>query len=545
MAMETPVFDSPETLEEAQQQIDTLQTVIDQMESKIALQVATSQQTILQLEERIRLLIHQRFGSSSEKLNPDQLQLFNEAEADDEADESMAGDGKESEATETITYTRKKPGRQAIPDHLPRVRIEHELPEHERLCACGGERHVMGEEISEQLDIIPAKVRVLQHVRKKYACRRCESGVATAPMPPQPLPKTKASPGLLAFIITAKFVDALPLYRQSVIFKRHGIELPRQTLSNWVIGCGRLVQPLINLLQDSVLSGRVIQMDETTVQVLQEEGRAAQSKSYMWVRVGGTPQQRAILFHYAPSRSGQVARELLEGFQGHLQTDDYAAYDRPGKQTGVIHQGCMAHARRKFTDAQKAAQPTKAKAGSKVRNKPKVGKVEVALGYFAKLYAIEKRIKPLENNERYRIRQEEALPIIEAFRKWLDKALGDGIVPKGYLGKALSYLHNSWDALMCYTEVGHLSIDNNRAENAIRPFVIGRKNWLFNNSVAGAEVSANLYSLIETAKANGVEPYHYLQKVLIELPAATTVEQVEALLPWNVVPGNDLPVGFN
>ncbi len=432
------------------------------------------------------------------------------------------------------------------------MRIEHELLEAERFCDCGCERHVIGEEVSEQLDLIPAQVQVLQHVRKKYACRRCESGITTAPMPPQPLPKSNASPGLLAFIMTAKFADALPLYRQSVILKRHGIDLPRQTLSNWVIGCGRLVQPLINLMQDTVLSGRVIQMDETTVQVLQEEGRAAQAKSYMWVRVGGSERQPAILFHYAPSRSGQVARELLEGFQGYLQTDDYAAYDRPGKQAGVVHQGCMAHARRKFMDAPKAALPTQSGRGKsekaikpKRNGKPKAGKVEVALGYFGKLYVIEKRIKHLEEEERYRIRQEEALPIIAAFRQWLDKALSDGVVPKGYLGKALNYLHNNWDALVCYTEAGHLSIDNNRAENAIRPFVIGRKNWLFSNSVAGAEVSANLYSLIETAKANGLEPYHYLKRVFTELPAAKTVEQIEALLPWNVEPGIGLPVGFN
>ena len=299
-----------------------------------------------------------------------------------------------------------------------------------------------------------------------------------------------------------------------------------------------------------MLSGRRIQMDETTVQVLQEDGRAPQTKSYMWVRVGGSEQQPAILFHYAPSRSGQVARELLEGFQGYLQTDDYAAYDRPGKQAGVVHQGCMAHARRKFFDAQKAALPDppgkgkSEKTGRQKRNKPTVGKAEVALGYFAKLYALEKRLKPLNDEERYRLRQEEAVPIIQSFRQWLDKALGDGIAPKGHLGKALSYLHNHWDALMRYTEAGHLSIDNNRAENAIRPFVIGRKNWLFSNSVAGAEVSANLYSLIETAKANGLEPYHYLKRVFTDLPAANTLEQVEALLPWNVKSEMGPPVGL-
>lgn len=517
--MEAPVFNPPETLAEAQHQLDALWAFIGKNQHKMRL-----------LEEKMTLLLHQRFGSRSEKANAAQLPLFNEAE---QAAEEEAAEGHEPAdiETETLTYTRKKPGRQAIPDDLPRIRIEHELPEAERRCACGSERHVMGEEISEQLDIIPAQVQVLQHVRKKYACRHCEAGVNTAPLPPQPLPKTKASPGLLAFIIAAKFVDALPLYRQSTILQRHNIQLPRQTLSNWVIGCGRLIQPLINLLQDHVLSGRVLQVDETTVQVLQEDGRSPQQKSYMWVRVGGTEQQRAILFHYAPGRDGQVARELLEGFRGHLQTDDYAAYDQPGKQTGVSHQACMAHARRKFVDAQKAAKPGKS---AKNKTRAKAGKVEVALGYFAKLYAIEKRIKSLTEDERYQIRQQEALPLLAAFRQWLNKALGDGVLPKSYLGKALSYLHKNWEGLLRYTEAGYLSIDNNAAENAIRPFVIGRKNWLFNNTVAGAEASANLYSLIETAKANGLEPYHYLKRVLTELPAANTVEQMEALLPWQL-----------
>lgn len=529
--MEAPVFNAPETLAEAQHQLDALWAYIGKNQHKMQ-----------QMEERLRWFMHQRFGSRSEKANTAQLQLFNEAEQAAEA-ETATGESPDAEV-ETLTYTRKRPGRRPIPDDLPRIRIEHELPEAERFCACGGERHVMGEEISEQLDIIPAQVQVLQHVRKKYACRQCEGSIKTAPLPPQPLPKSKASPGLLAFIITAKFVDALPLYRQSNILQRHGIQLPRQTLSNWVIGCGRLIRPLINLLQDHVLSGRVLQMDETTVQVLQEDGRDPQTKSYMWVRVGGMTQQRAVLFHYAPGRSGQVARDLLEGFQGYLQTDDYAAYDQPGKQAGVTHQACMAHARRKFTDAQKAAKPGKsAKHKAKTKVRPGAGKIEVALGYFAKLYAIEKRIKSLTDDERYQIRQQEALPLLTAFRQWLDKALGEGVLPKSYLGKALSYLHRNWQALLRYTEAGYLSIDNNAAENAIRPFVIGRKNWLFNNTVAGAEASANLYSLLETAKANGLEPYHYLKRVLTELPAANTVEQVEALLPWQMK--MRVPVGVN
>ena len=531
--MKTPVFEAPDNLDEACGQLDVLWGFIGRMqeaqrEMQDARQVSLTE--IALLEEKIRLLLHKRFGSSSEvAASPNQLRLVF-----DEAEQLQAESVNESvtdahDSTETLTYSRKKPGRKAIPDDLPRLVITHELPEAERWCGCGGERHVIGEVISEQLDIIPAQVRVIRHARKKYACRRCEDGIKTAPLPPQPLPKSKASPGLLAFLITAKFADALPLYRQSVIFKRYGVNLPRQTLANWVIGCSTLVQPLLNLLQDTVLSGDALNMDETTVQVLKEVGRTAQHKSYMWVRVGGKAQQRVVLFHYAPSRGGEVARELLEGYQGYLQTDDYAAYHRSGQQPGVIHQGCMAHARRKFVDAQKAA-----KSGLSAKNKPKAGKTEVALGYFSQLYALEKRIKHLPDEARYEYRQKEALPILEAFRAWLDDALLSRVLPKGLLGKALSYLDKNWPGLTRYTEAGYLLIDNNAAENAIRPFVIGRKNWLFSYSPAGAQSSAVLYSLIETAKANQLEPYHYLKRVFTELPAARTLEQVEALLPWNM-----------
>lgn len=478
--------------------------------------IADNRQHIHLLEERLRLERHRQFGAKSEK-HPGQGELFNEAEqsANDEAIE-----------TETIAYTRRKAsGRKSLPEHLPRVRIEHELPEDEQTCACGCALSAIGEETSEQLDIIPAKVRVLVHVRKKYACRQCDSGVKAAPLPPQPIPKSNASSGLLAHIAVAKYQDALPLYRQQQIFKRMDIDLPRNTLANWMIKAGTLVQPLLNLLDDQLLSEPLIHCDETPIQVLKEPDKPAQSKSYMWVRVSGPPDKRIILYEYASSRSGEVAKQLFEGYSGYLQTDDYAGYHAIGKRAEITHLGCWAHARRKFVEAQKVATPK----GSK----PKAGKADMALSYIRKLYGIEKRIKDESAEVRYDIRQKESLEILEQFRAWLDNTLHK-VLPKGALGKALSYLDKNWNKLTVYTEDGCLLMDNNIAENAIRPFVIGRKNWLFSDTPKGAKASAALYSLIETAKANSLEPYAYLRQVFKELPAVQSLEEIEALLPWNI-----------
>lgn len=484
--------------------------------------IADKQQHIHLLEEQLRLERHRQFGAKSEK-NPGQGELFNEAEqsADDEATNAD-----EAVETETITYTRKQTsGRKPLPEHLPRVRIEHELSEDEKACSCGCMLSVIGEETSEQLDIIPAQVQVLVHVRKKYACRQCESGVKTAPLPPQPIPKSNASPGLLAHIAVAKYQDALPLYRQQQIFKRMDINLPRNTLANWMIKAGTLAQPLLNLLNDQLLSESLVHCDETPIQVLKEPDKPAQSKSYMWVRVSGLPDKRIVLYEYASSRSGDVAKQLFEGYSGYLQTDDYAGYHAIGKRAEITHLGCWAHARRKFVEAQKVATPK----GSK----PKAGKADIALSYISKLYGIERRIKNEPIEVRHDIRQKESREILGQLRAWLDNTLHK-VLPKGALGKALGYLDKNWDKLTVYTEDGRLLLDNNIAENAIRPFVIGRKNWLFSDTPKGAKASAALYSLIETAKANGLEPYAYLRHIFKELPAAESLEEIEALLPWNI-----------
>ena len=304
--------------------------------------------------------------------------------------------------------------------------------------------------------------------------------------------------------------------------QRIGVDLPRATLANWMIKAGHLVQPLINLMQDRLLSYDILQMDETTVQVLKESGRKAQSKSYLWLQRGGPPEHPVVLYHYDPGRGAAVATRLLDGFKGYLQTDGYDGYNAVVASNHLIHVGCMAHARRRFHDAVKA----------QGRNKTR-GKAHRGLALIQKLYGIEKQARNLEPEKRHAHRQRHARPILDEMRSWLDQAVGQ-VPPTSATGKALHYLHHEWPRLIRYLDDGRLEIDNNAAENAIRPFVIGRKNWLFSDSVRGVKASANLYSLIETAKANGLEPYAYLRYLFTELPKAETVDAIETLLPGNL-----------
>jgi transposase len=491
--------------------------------------IAYQETRIAQLQAQVNLLVSRRFGASSERVSESQLGLFNEAEASVEAGEEPAEE--EAVATPVAAHARQKPKRKPLPSELARVNIEHELPESERMCAEHGvELERFGQEESEQLDIIPATVQVLHHIRGKYRCPCCTGNLKTAPMPAQPIPKSMASPGLLAHIIVAKFVDALPLYRQQRQFDRIGVELSRSTLASWVVRCGELVQPLINLLRETLLAQSYILMDETTVQVLDEAGKAAESKSYLWAQrsVGDAP---IVLFDYDATRSSAVPLALLEGFEGALHTDGYRGYDAAAGQFELIRLYCFTHARRKFIDIIKAAGINPKKIPRKPP--PEVRQALKAIEFIKTLYIIEGRIKDKPPDERYRQRQQYAVPVLAKLRKWLDTKL-KYVLPSGDMGKALAYLNNHWDGLIRYCDDGRYHIDTNAIENAIRPFCLGRKNWLFHQSVAGAKASANLYSLIETARANGLEPYAYLRKVLTELPQATTLEDIEALLPANI-----------
>ena len=484
-----------------------------------SLQVLAKEQQVLinALTEQVRLLKHHRFGSSSEKIPVDQLSLFNEAELEFDSAEVQP-------ETQTVAeHTRQRGHRKGLSKDLPRVEVTHDLSQEEKICACGCEKICIGEESSEQLEIIPAQVRVIRNIFPKYSCQQCEdAGVQRANPVLSPIPRSNVTAGLLAYIITAKFQDGLPFYRQEKIFNRLGAEISRTTMARWVIQSLDLVQPLLNLINDTAISHDIMAVDETSLQVLKEDGKSATSKSYMFVRQGGPPDKPVILFNYSPRKEQSLVDDLLMDFNGYLQSDGYAAYgsfaDRHEAVTAV---GCWAHARRKFKEAT-------------IAQGKKAGAAMQGLSYINALYHIEHEIVELNATEqRYEIRQGKALPMLEKIRGWLDKSL-PRIPEKSKTGAALNYLHNQWQALIVYVNDGRLRIDNNLTENAIRPFVIGRKNWLFSDTVKGAKASAAFYSLIETAKANNLEPYHYLRYIFKELPKVKTVEQYEALLPWNI-----------
>ena len=481
------------------------------------------------LEEQIRFFQAMIYGRKSEK-NPGeekyQLGLFNEAE------ETTALPLEEKPEEITIpSHTRRKSGRKPLPADLPREEVVHDLKEDEKSCPCGSQLSRIGEEVSEKLDFVPARIRVIKHIRYKYACKGCEGveseggAVKIAALPPQIIPQGIATEGLLAFILISKFADALPFYRQERIFERLGVELGRATMSNWAIQVGERCKPLIELLWREIRCGPIINMDETPVQVLNEPGRANTSKSYMWIFRGGEVKRPVLLFRYDPSRSGQFVQTALENYTGYIQTDGYKGYDLLGSRSGIIHLGCWAHVRRKFVEVIKG----------RIKNEKKKGHADYALEYIQQLYAIEKtaELQELSVADRYQLRQEKAKPLLKEFRKWLEE-VSPKTPPQGLLGKAVGYALKQWDRLEHYTEDGSLRPDNNLVENAIRPFVVGRKNWLFSGSPTGAEASAAIYSLIETAKANGLEPYRYLRYLFQRLPEAKVEEDYRALLPQNV-----------
>ncbi len=482
--------------------IETLRSLLIQKDQ----QISQKDQQISELKDFITILQRKKFAPTSES-NKDQLQLFNELE--DIVEENTIS--KELEEKEKITYERKKRGkRKPLPYHLPRVEEIIDLSEEEKVGM-----KMIGEEVSETLIIEPAKVYVRKTIRRKYAPIKNAGPIVMAPAPKTLLPKTMASSSLIAYIITAKYVDALPLYRQENIFERVSASLTRQTMARWLIKVSGKLMPLYNLLQDHCLDRDYWQMDETTTQVLNEIGKKATSKSYMWIRhaPGSNP---IILYDYAPSRAGSVPIELLEGFSGALQVDGYDGYAAACEKYILERLGCMDHCRRKFFDASKTS-------GGK-----NIGKKGVKL--IDKLYKIEEQIKDLTLDQRHKIRQEKSVPILNEIKTWIDE-IRPKITPKSVAGKAINYAYNEWQYLIKYVENPQYNISNILIENAIRPFALGRKNWLFSASVDGAKASAMYFSLIETAKKNGLEPFDYLSKMLEKLPMAETVDDFEKLLP--------------
>ena len=473
------------------------------------------------LREALRLARIERFAKQSEKLPSDQSELFDEAEA-----LSDPVDTKEDpeDIIEVPAHKHDRGKRKPLPDHLPREDVIIDLTDDEKVCAKDGTPlKEIGSEVSEQLDVIPAQFKVIRTIRKKYICPCCDESIKTASSPEKILPKSNATPGLLAYIAINKYIDALPLYRIENIFKRYDVEIPRNTMARWMIELSERLTPLYNIMEEDLLSADFVSCDETKVQVLKEPGKEAESQSYMWVRTRHGPGiSPIILFDYDPTRKKEVPNRLLKDFKGYLQVDGYAGYDAICKLEDVTRVACMAHIRRKFFDVNKAS-----KKKSAIANR--------VLKLIQKLYKIEVQIKEAKIAERFKQRQAEAPKVLDQLKEIIDEN-ENRHPPKGLLGKAFTYAKNQWPFMMNYLKDGRLSIDNNFTENRIRPFAIGRKNWLFSDSQAGAKASAMIYSILQTARGNGLEPYAYMRYLLTELPKCQSIDQIENLLPYNIDP---------
>lgn len=503
----------PSSSTDAQAQIAQLEALLSERDRRIRL-----------LEEALRLMRVEKYGASRERLGeaPGQRGLFNEAEAALEVIEAV---GMEPELSATPLRDdktlAKSPGRKALPAHLQRIEVRHEVPAIERICGCGLVLQEIGAETSEQLDIIPAKIQVIRHVRPKYACGRCHTGVKIMPVPAQILPRSNVSPRFLAHLITSKFVDGLPFYRLQTVLARHEVAMPRGTQAAVTINAHLPVVPLLNLMDERMRASGYVRIDETPLQVLKSD--ASSTQHWMWVRVAGPPGQRLILFDHDPSRSAQAAARLLDGACGYVQSDGYAAYDAVAASLQLTHVGCFAHARRRFFEAVQALPTSEQKKNTAAH--------EIVRRIDA-LYAIERDIKHLTDEDRRHARQTRSVPLLDSLHMFA-QSLQTQTLTSGKLGEALAYLNRQWTKLIRYVDDGRLAIDTNLAENAIRPFARGRRAWLFADTVKGAKASAAFFSLVETAKANGLEPYAYLCRLFERVPHAKTVEDFEALLPFS------------
>lgn len=480
------------------------------------------------LEELLRLKMIQQFAAKSEKL-AHQKDLFDEVELETAIDELRDQLPDDVEAIEESEKPLRKRRQRGFSEELVRERIELRLSDEEK----AGAVKTFFTKVKEEIEYVPAQLKVLEYWQEKAVFESDEATgqerIIAAERPVHPLGKCFATVALLAYIITSKYADGLPLYRLEKMLKRLGHEISRTCMANWIIRLDDVFKPLMTLMREVQNGSDYLQADETRIQVLKEDGKTAQSDKWMWVVRGGPPDRPVVLFDYDPSRAGSVPVRLLEGFTGILQADGYSGYGQVCRANDITRIGCWDHARRKFVEALKAAPK-----GSKGKN-AKATKADVALSYINKLYVIERQLKEKDASmdERYRVRQELSLPQLATLKTWLEANVGK--VLKGSLTRnAMEYTLNQWDYLVGYCERGDLNISNVLAENAIRPFALGRKAWLFADTSNGARASATCYSLIETAKANGLEPSAYIRHVLENIATADTVEKLESLLPWNV-----------
>lgn len=475
-----------------------------------------------------------QFASKSEKVDENQLSLFNEIEkeADTTKPEPELVKARDKAIKELNNKKKSRKNRDVLYDeNLTVERVEYHLKD--STCPkCQHDLHVIKQEVRKRLEIIPAQVKVIEEVFDVSACRNCEkydihTPILEAPRPKQVIPGSMASSSLIAYIMDQKYTMGLPLYRLEQQFKRWGVDISRQNMSNWMIKGAKCLEPLFSRMVNYALERDILHADETSVQVLREPGRKASTKSFMWLYRTGSEKPAIVLYDYQPTRSGDHAKDFLEGFKGYLQVDGYVGYEKlPSDEVTLV--SCWAHARRYFYEAIQV-QP-KSKAPSQSLTTAEEGFVSIS-----QLYEIEKGIKDLPSEKRHKIRLEKSKPILDDFWTWLnEKALT--VIPKSKTGKAVNYTINQWHKLINYLKDGRLEIDNNRAERSIKPFVVGRKAWLFSNTPKGAVSSALIYSIVETAKGNNVIPFDYLSYLFDQLPNidVNDIKQLDQLLPWNV-----------
>jgi len=449
-----------------------------------------------QLSSQLEVLKRHLFGRRSEQLDPNQMGL-------DLGDLSIpeVAEADPLATAETAPESRRRGhGRRRLPEHLPRHRVEYDVPEAQRLCReCQHSLVPIGEEVSEQLEYVPASFFVRQQVRFKYACPECQGNVVIAAGAAQPIDKGLPGPGLMAHVLTSKYADHLPLNRLEGIFARHGVELTRSTLCDWVAAGARLLQPVVEILKQGVLASRKIHTDDTPVPVL-DKGREVTRTGRLWVYLGDADHE-GVVFDYTPDRSRDGPQSFLSGYQGYLQADAYAGYDGIYAGQQVVEVACWAHARRKFFDAMKSD----------------ARRSQIALGFIRRLYEVERRARDLEVAPRRALRQSESGPVLTQLKAWLDEQ-NPSVAPKSPMGVAISYARSQWIALTRYLEDGILDIDNNAAERALRRVAVGRKNWMFAGSDEGGRRAAILYSLVASCARLKINPYDYLRDVLERLP---------------------------
>jgi transposase len=464
--------------------------------------VETLRAMVIDLCGQVEYLKRMLFGRRGDRLQEDAHQgmLFHTPEAKEDGDEDEAPEEDEEAQPRRRRRSRHR-GRRPLPDHLPRCRHEIHPPEEERTCpGCGERKVVFGEDVTEELDVVPAKFFVNQYVRFKYACRRCQEHVSIGPLPARPMDKGIPGPGFLAQLITSKYADHSPLYRQQQIYRRAGLQIPRSTMCGWIAYGASLMEPIVEAMKASVMASRRVHTDDTPITVLDRTVKPIGSRrGYMWVYIGD---QDDVVFDFTNSRNRDGPESFLKGYRGYLQADAFSGYDRICAGDDVVEVACWAHARRKFVDAE-TSHPQQAR------------RIVELIG---RLYAIERRARERNVSEDRLLawRRRHARRRLARLRYELDE-LSVAVLPRSPLGKAITYTRKNWTALNRYTEAALLNIDNNHSERQIKQMVIGRKNWIFCGSENGARYAAVLFSLVVSCKLHGVDPFAYFKDVLLRI----------------------------